>query len=107
MLEACQGKAVAYSGRHIVIRNQAVQHAGRKGVAGSDPVDDPRHDDFIRREIRVPCIDSSGDAMAVGVVQMPRCRSDHLQLGKGVECGDCRLATPLPAFAAKLPSEQQ
>jgi hypothetical protein len=82
-----------------VAGNKPVQHARRKGIAGANPVDDSRDEDFIGCKSRVAGVDPCRNAMAVGVVQMAGGRCNRLQLREGFEGSEAasrRRSSPSP-----------
>ena len=95
MFEAGQGQTVTHGRLHFVAGNKPMQHARRKGIAGANPVDDSRDEDFIGCKSRVAGVDPCRNAMAVGVVQMAGGRCNRLQLREGFEGSEGCLTPPL------------
>lgn len=89
--------------RAAVARAQRVEHAGRKGIASADTVDDAGQRRLLGQRMVGTHVDPRGKPVQVDLLDMPRGRSDRPSLGKAVAC----LASPLLAVSREGAAEQQ
>ncbi len=77
MFKRCQRQ----SGTRRIIpsfaRFQRVEDAGRKGIAGSDAIDDPRNCERLGLEPAIARIDARSEEVSISIADVPRGGSDR------------------------------
>ncbi len=108
VLQCGQRESTFGHGLRVAALQIAMQHAGSKGIAGTDAVDNAGDVDLGGLVLRAAGIDPRGDTVVIAADDMARGRGDQFEVRKGLERGlDASRRRSAPSPEKVLPSSSE